>query len=544
MKKIRLLFTGVGRRIELLRAFRQAALCLEVDLKIYGADMAGTAPALAYCDYTRKVCGMKEPSYIDELVDICKNDKIDLLIPTIDTDLLVLSQNVGRFEEIGTKVLISKPDKILICRDKNNTGEFFESCGVKAPKTYNDYKLYKDRFPCFIKPKDGSSSINAFKVEDAAELEMYAHQVEDYIVQPFVSGREYTIDIFCDFDGNPIYITPRERLQVRAGEVLKTQICMDTVMIEESKKIIAKFKPCGPMTIQLIRDSVTGENYYIEINPRYGGGAPLSMKAGAKSAESVLRLLCGETVSFFGGVIEDGAVYSRFDDSVCISIGSNSELKGVIFDLDDTLYSEKEYVRSGYRKIAEYLGESSAEDELWSYFSQGKPAIDCYLEKIGRVTEKEACLDVYRAQMPDIHLYDGVKEMLSSLRAAGMHTGIITDGRVNGQENKIKALGLEDLVDDIIITDSIGGVQFRKPNDISFRIMQNRWRIPFESMMYIGDNLSKDFQAPKQLGMKWCWVRNEDGLYFDDENSDGIDFVVNDVCKALHTNIKTDKAGE
>ena len=76
MKQIRLLFTGIGRRIELIQAFRQAALSLDVDLKIYGADMAGTAPALAFCDYTRKVCGMKQDNYISELVEICHNDNI------------------------------------------------------------------------------------------------------------------------------------------------------------------------------------------------------------------------------------------------------------------------------------------------------------------------------------------------------------------------------------------------------------------------------------------------------------------------------------
>ena len=61
--ELRILFTGVGRRVELVQAFRQAALCLNVNLKIYGADMLGTAPALSYCDYTRKVCGMKARSY-------------------------------------------------------------------------------------------------------------------------------------------------------------------------------------------------------------------------------------------------------------------------------------------------------------------------------------------------------------------------------------------------------------------------------------------------------------------------------------------------
>lgn len=513
MTKIRILVTGVGRRVELMQAFRQAALKLNIDLKLYGADMAGTAPALAYCDYTRKVCGMRETGYIDELLKICVEDKINLVLPTIDTDLLILSKNTDRFEEIGVKVLISKPDKILVCRDKNNTGEFFESCELHAPKTYNNYKEYDGTYPCFIKPKDGSSSINAFKVEDADELEVYANQVEDYIIQPFVEGREFTIDIFCDFDGKAIHITPRERLQVRAGEVLKTQIYMDQTMIEESKMLIDKFKPCGPMTVQLIQDKNTGINYYIEINPRYGGGAPLSMKSGARSAESLLKLLIGEKVEYSEDSC-NGAVYSRFDQSVCISEGDNTQpIKGVIFDLDDTLYSEKQYVRSGYKKIAEYLGRDDAADRLWQYFEEGKPAIDEYLKEIGLEDKKADCLNIYRNQEPEITLYDGVVEKIKELKEKNIKVGIITDGRPEGQRAKIKALGLDELIEEIIITDELGGIQFRKPNDISFRIMQNRWRIPFEQMIYVGDNMNKDFQAPRQLGMRWYWVKNEDGLY-------------------------------
>lgn len=518
MKEIRILVTGVGRRVELMQAFRQAALKLNINLKLYGADMAGTAPALAYCDYTRKVCAMRDPQYISQLVHICVSDKIDLVMPTIDTDLLVLSQNVHAFEKVGTKVLISKPDKILICRDKNNTGEFFESCGLRAPKTYNDYKTYPGPYPCFIKPKDGSSSINAFKVEDAEELAVYVGQVADYIIQPFVSGREFTIDIFCDFDGNPIYITPRERLQVRAGEVLKTQIYMDKTMIEEAKRMCNAFKPCGPMTVQLIQDSVTGHNYYIEINPRYGGGAPLSMKSGARSAEALLKLIAGETVGYQENGSCNGAIYSRFDQSVCISEGDDTQpIRGVIFDLDDTLYSEKQYVSSGYRKIGAYLGKADAEDRLWNYFLEGKPAIDCYLEAIGEIDKKTECLTVYREQIPEITLYDGVVELICSLKDRGIKVGIITDGRPEGQRKKLAALGLDKLVDDIIITDELGGIQFRKPNDISFRIMQNRWRLPYEQIVYVGDNPNKDFQACRQLGMRWKYLKNRDGLYSHDE---------------------------
>lgn len=514
MKEIHILFTGVGRRIELLQAFRQAALVLNVNLKIYGADMAGTAPALPYCDAVRKVCGMRDEEYIPQLLELCRQDSIDLLIPTIDTDLLVLSENAEKFEAIGTKVLISKPDKIAICRDKNYTADFFESCGLKAPHTYNDYTKYAEGFPCFIKPKDGSSSINAFKVNNAEELEVYAQKIGDYIIQPFIEGTEYTIDIFCDLNGEPITIIPRERMQVRAGEVLKTRITMDSVMIKEGRQLVEGFRPCGPMTVQLIRQNGTDVDYYIEINPRFGGGAPLSMKAGARSAEEILKLIIGETVKYHEDDINDQAVYSRFDQCVCIDRGINNQpIKGVIFDLDDTLYDEKDYVRSGYKAVESYLGESGAADAMWKAFEEGKPAIDAYLAAVGRESEKTACLEVYREHTPEIKLREGAAELLTALKSKGVKIGIITDGRVSGQEKKLAALGLYDMADDIIITDSLGGVQFRKPNDISFRIMQNRWRIPFEQLIYIGDNPAKDFQAPNQLGMKAVWFKTENGLY-------------------------------
>ena len=504
-----ILFTGVGRRIELLQAFRNAALVLNKELKIYGADMNGTAPALAYCDFVRKVVAMNAPEYIDNLLSICKEDDIDLLIPTIDTDLLVLSENKDKFELIGTKVMISDSDKIKICRDKNNTSQFFVDCGLKAPMPVNNWKDYDAGYPAFIKPKDGSSSIDAYKVENEEELEVYANQVDDYIVQPFVDGKEYTIDIFCDWYGNPISIVPRERIQVRAGEVLKTRIELDNKMIDESKILCKNFNPCGPMTVQLIRDR-QGTDWFIEINPRYGGGAPLSMKAGARSSEAVLKLIDSEDIDYMTD-IEDGAIYSRFDQSVCIKEGK-SELKGVIFDLDDTLYSEKEYVKSGYKAVSDYLG-GGYEDRLWDFFEDGKPAIDELLIELDRTAEKDVVLNVYRNNKPDIHLYEGVVELIDKLKNKCIKVGIITDGRPEGQRNKLDALELWNKIDDVIITDELGGVQFRKPCDIAFRIMLTRWRLNPADVVYVGDNLQKDFQAPQQLGMKRVLYKNEDGLY-------------------------------
>ena len=313
---MKLLFTSVGRRVELMQAFKDAAARCNIDLVLYGADITASAPALYFCDETVIVPRIKSAEYIPALLDICKKEQIDALIPTIDTDLLLLAQNRERFLAVGTRVFISAPDKIALCRDKRLTADYFHSVGLESPAPVDDVTQYAGGFPAFIKPKDGSSSIFAYKVNNAEELTSYASQVPDYIIQPFISGTEYTVDIFCDFDGNPIFITPRIRLAVRAGEVLKTQIVQDQKIIDEMKQLLQDYKPCGAITVQLIRQEDTGEDYYIEINPRFGGGAPLSMKAGADAAQALIRLVQGQTLSYCVDAAEDGAVYSRFDQSV------------------------------------------------------------------------------------------------------------------------------------------------------------------------------------------------------------------------------------
>lgn len=316
---MKLLFTCVGRRVELVQAFYAAAEKCGEKLEIYATDMTMTAPAIAFCDKGFTAPRISDKAYVPFLLQLCKDEKIDGLIPTIDTDLLLLSENKAAFAAVGTKVFVAAPEKVRICRDKRYTSEYFESLGLSAPKAVGDIREYTGGFPAFIKPKDGSSSIDAYKVENERDLKTYAEKIGDYVVQPFVTGREYTVDIFCDEEGAPIYITPRIRLAVRAGEVLKTEIRQNKQIVAEMLTLVKDFKPSGGITVQLIRDEEKGKDHYIEINPRFGGGAPLSMKAGADAAEALIRVLRGEKLAFQENAAEDGAIYSRFDQSVRVN---------------------------------------------------------------------------------------------------------------------------------------------------------------------------------------------------------------------------------
>ena len=192
------------------------------------------------------------------------------------------------------------------------------------------------------------------------------------------------------------------------------------------------------------------------------------------------------------------------------------DIKVVIFDLDDTLYSEKEYVRSGFKYISHFFPDiENAYEELYSLFLQHRNAIDefllihnCYSDEL-----KNRLLHEYRFHIPNIHLYDGVYEMLLCLRQSDHELGMITDGRVEGQENKINALKLNKVFDKIIITDSLGGTEYRKPNPKAFEIMRYFFNTSYSDMCYIGDNLNKDFRAPDMLKMHSIWFDNSDGLY-------------------------------
>lgn len=313
---MKILFTCVGRRVELVQAFREAGERLGVSLELFATDACDSAPATYFCDGTFIAPPIRDEAYIPFLLALCKKEKIDALIPTIDTDLLILSKNKQAFANVGTRVFVANPDKVALCRDKRLTSDYFTSLGLYAPKAVANINDYDGGFPAFIKPKDGSSSINAYKANTFDELKGYAERIGEYVVQPFAEGIEYTVDIFCDIEGNPVYITPRIRLAVRAGEVLKTQIRQEPSIIAEMKTLISDFKPSGAITVQLIRSEQMGQNAYIEINPRFGGGAPLSIKAGANAPEAMLRILQGECVPYQEGAAEDGATYSRFDQSV------------------------------------------------------------------------------------------------------------------------------------------------------------------------------------------------------------------------------------
>lgn len=214
------------------------------------------------------------------------------------------------------------------------------------------------------------------------------------------------------------------------------------------------------------------------------------------------------------------------------------KVKAVVFDLDDTLYSETYYVRSGFAAAASqihaFYGIENSEKELWAlYEDDNKCVFDRFADK-HCLTDPDCdaarLVEIYREHKPDLTLSDDVRRVLEKLRSDGYKLGIITDGRPTAQRAKIASLGLDRLVDKIIVTDELGGIQFRKPDRTAFDMMSKELFVEADNIVYVGDNPAKDFAVKKYLPIKTVMLRGN-GLYKDQEFADGIepDFVIDDI---------------
>lgn len=320
-KKINILFSCIGRRVSLLRSFRRAAVQLKLEPCIIGSDMTEFSAALALCDKRFIVRSVEHPEYLGQLLDIVAKNKVHLLIPTIDLDLKLLAVNKSKFEKLGCCVLVSSPEVIDICQDKRETFKILGGKGFGTPETKSVQSVLAQRnitFPCFLKPWDGYASRGTATVFDRAELKVFSRRIPNCIVQEYVEGTEFTCDVYVGLDMKVRTVVPRRRIEVRAGEVSKGQVVKNEAIMSQCRVLVEKLG-AGPgvITIQLIVDS-RGDIKFIEINPRFGGGAPLAIKAGANFPKWILQELIGKVPRIKFDGFKDNLTMLRYDEEVWI----------------------------------------------------------------------------------------------------------------------------------------------------------------------------------------------------------------------------------
>lgn len=202
-----------------------------------------------------------------------------------------------------------------------------------------------------------------------------------------------------------------------------------------------------------------------------------------------------------------------------------SSFAAIFFDLDDTLYPEREYAFSGFTAVAEAfadrLGDAgrSAERMRWLFDSEHRSRVfNSLLVELGLKEDPmlvREMIEVYRTHRPTIRLYYDAEVMLKKLRQE-YRLGLLTDGRSATQGLKIDALGLRDRFDAILITSELGP-GFGKPSPRPFEFISTRLQVVGSRSMYVADNPAKDFVAPNALGWMTVQIQRVDGLYADQE---------------------------
>ncbi len=308
MKKINVLITSAGRRVSLVKNFQKYA-------KVYTCDMnPEMSAACQISDGYFKAPKVGEKNYIDVLLEYCLKKNINIVVPTIDPELPILSKAKEDFEKDGILISISSPNICETFYSKRKTEQFFRKIKLKTPKIIDNLK--DANFPLFAKLENSSSSIGATRVESYEEAIILKRKNPAYIFQEYIKGEEYTVDVFVNKEGRVISIVPRLRIEVRAGEVSKGKTVKDYQIIDLIKKLFNYLNGAyGTITVQLFKKR--NDIFFIEINPRFGGGYPLSYLAGADFAKYLIKDYLGEKLEY-SEEWKNNLIMLRYDAEVLV----------------------------------------------------------------------------------------------------------------------------------------------------------------------------------------------------------------------------------
>ena len=233
-----------------------------------------------------------DDNYWSETLKIIKKENIDLILPTGDSDMVHFSKNKKMLNKMGVTIFQSDFESIDICQDKL---KFYDKCKDKFDLPYTSDNDGNLDFPMFCKPNRGSGSrgvkvcydINCINSLDTSSS---LHRSSDYIFQEYLPGQEYTIDVLCDMESNPLVVIPRKRLQTKAGISSKGEIIKNE-FIEKSCFDMCKFLNLkGPICLQM-KEDVNGVPRFIEVNPRFGGSTYFTTLAGVNFLPIIIDLV-------------------------------------------------------------------------------------------------------------------------------------------------------------------------------------------------------------------------------------------------------------
>ena len=291
------------------------ALLQDHNIKVVAADMNCFAAGLFLAHKGYIVPPIHSKSFFSTIEKIVRKENIQAILPCLDTFLLPFCEKGKELEKIGVKIILSPCETIRICRDKWLLYKRLHET-IPMPLSailYNSSNL-KLKFPIIVKPRAGSGSKHVFIAKNEEELNMYMRKVPDPIIQEYILGEEYTVDMLVDKDHKPLVIVPRKRLEIKAGISVKGIIQMNEEIIDIGRKLCNLLRFFGPVNFQVVLDERDGLPKLTEINPRIAGGMSLTIAAGVNIPLLSVYLALGKKVAI--RTVRDGLCMSRYYEEI------------------------------------------------------------------------------------------------------------------------------------------------------------------------------------------------------------------------------------
>lgn len=318
-----ILFCSAGRRVELLKDFRKS---MDEDDRSIAADLSRLAPALYVADAHYLVPRIDAPDYLDTILDICHRENINAVTTLIDPEIELLAKNRARFEEIGVEVLAPYAETAELCFDKFKMYQYLTAHGVPTPDTWGDYasamaavKNGSLAFPVFVKPRTGSGSVGARKVQDADTLKALCEADSSLIIQRLMCG-DLDADVYIDtISHKAVSAFSKRKLETKIGGASKTISFKDEKLFDFIRRITELLKFNGPVDMDFFYQD--GTYYLSEVNPRFGGAYLHAYGAGVDFIKLIKNNLNGmENAPAFGNY-ENDVVMMMYDSVVITKIG-------------------------------------------------------------------------------------------------------------------------------------------------------------------------------------------------------------------------------
>ena len=280
-KILNILFLGGAKRVSIAEKFINEGKIRGVNLNIFSYELDENVPISIVA---KIIVGLKwnDKNIYTDLLKVSLNNEINIIIPFLDFSTLIAARLKDMIEFKNIFIPVSNEDTCSLFFDKHLANRWCIENKVNVPSNINNY-------PLIAKPINGSASKGLIIIQNSEELKNLKNR-KKYLLQKFIEGKEYSVDIYRSTSNNKIIsIVPRIRLETQGGESIKSITVKDQSIIDYSREIIEKTNLIGPITLQFIQDRQTKVLYYMEINPRFGGAVLNSIFAGANSPAYILN---------------------------------------------------------------------------------------------------------------------------------------------------------------------------------------------------------------------------------------------------------------